>query len=139
LQPARTGRVLMGASMGAVASLHAAWRHPAAYGGLLLQSGSFARDESLHAWGAKTFGSVASFVNRFSAAPAHTADSVYVSCGIYESLIEDNRVLLPALRQSSSELLYEEAPDGHHWENWRDRMRSALTWLFADRPRRAQR
>ncbi len=138
LQPTLGGRVLMGASFGAVASLHAAWRHPAAYRGLLLQSGSFARDESLHGWGATTVGSVADFVNRFHASPGRMADSVYVSCGSYESLLDDNRDLLPVLRQSASEVLYEEAPDGHHWENWRDRLQSALSWLFAGRPRRAQ-
>ena len=138
LQESRSGRVLMGASFGAVASLHAAWRHPTVYGGLVLQSGSFARDESLHAWGASTFGSVAGFVSRFYAAPGRVADSIFMSCGIYESLIEDNRDLLPVLRQHSPSVLYEEAPDGHHWENWRDRMRSALNWLFLDRPREAQ-
>ena len=25
---------------------------------------------------------------------------------------------------------YEEARDGHNWENWRDRLRSGLSWLF---------
>ncbi len=25
---------------------------------------------------------------------------------------------------------FEEARDAHNWENWRDRLRSALTWLF---------
>ena len=34
-------RVAMGASLGGVASLHAAWRNPGAFSGLILQSGSF--------------------------------------------------------------------------------------------------
>jgi enterochelin esterase family protein len=28
------------------------------------------------------------------------------------------------------EVKYEEARDGHNWENWRDRLRAGLTWLF---------
>jgi enterochelin esterase family protein len=25
---------------------------------------------------------------------------------------------------------YVEAADGHNWENWRDRLREGLSWLF---------
>jgi enterochelin esterase family protein len=25
---------------------------------------------------------------------------------------------------------FEEAYDGHNWENWRNRLRGGLTWLF---------
>jgi len=25
---------------------------------------------------------------------------------------------------------YEEARDGHSWENWRDRLRDGLSWIF---------
>jgi enterochelin esterase family protein len=25
---------------------------------------------------------------------------------------------------------YVEARDGHNWENWRDRLREGLSWLF---------
>jgi enterochelin esterase family protein len=28
------------------------------------------------------------------------------------------------------QVLFEEARDAHNWENWRDRLRGALTWLF---------
>jgi enterochelin esterase family protein len=53
-----------------------------------------------------------------------------VSCGVYESLIEENRRLLPVLDGQGLDVRYEEARDGHHWENWRDRLRNALTWLL---------
>ena len=28
------------------------------------------------------------------------------------------------------EVRYVEARDGHNWENWRDRLREGLSWLF---------
>jgi enterochelin esterase family protein len=28
------------------------------------------------------------------------------------------------------EVRYVEARDGHNWENWRDRLRVGLSWLF---------
>jgi enterochelin esterase-like enzyme len=130
LFPARTGRALMGASFGAVASLHAAWRHPGAYGGLLLQSGSFAFSDIGHHRRTAVFDPVARFVNEFRAAPGRPAELIYLSCGIYESLIYENRSLVPLLRDHGPEVRYEEVRDGHNWENWRDRLRSALTWLF---------
>jgi enterochelin esterase family protein len=124
-----SARILIGASFGAVAALHAAWTHPHAYGGLVLQSGSFAADDGRHDWEAATFDAISSFVRRFRAAPGRPAARIYVSCGVYESLIEDNRELVPVLEHHGLDVRYEESRDGHHWENWRDRLRSALTWL----------
>ena len=34
------------------------------------------------------------------------------------------------LRRSGMRLRYRESRDGHNWENWRDRLRESLTWLF---------
>jgi len=38
--------------------------------------------------------------------------------------------VLPLLRHHGIEVRYEEVRDGHNWENWRDRLQSALTWAF---------
>lgn len=123
-------RVLMGASFGAVASLSAAWRRPGFYGGLLLQSGSFAfSDIGKHGRG-PVFDPVARFVNAFRENPGHPCDKVFVSCGIYESLIYENRSLVPVLQATQMALRYVEARDGHNWDNWRDRLREGLSWLF---------
>ena len=62
--------------------------------------------------------------------PERVSERVYVSCGIYESLIYENRSLVPLLQGTGMEVRYEEARDGHNWENWRDRLRAALSWLF---------
>ena len=123
-------RVVMGASFGAVASLSSAWRRPGFYGGLLLQSGSFAfSDIGTHGRG-PALDPVARFVNAFREDPGRPGDKVFVSCGIYESLIYENRSLVPVLQSAQLSLRYVEARDGHNWENWRDRLRESLSWLF---------
>jgi enterochelin esterase family protein len=123
-------RALMGASFGAVAALSAAWRRPGLYGGLLVQSGSFAfSDIGEHGRG-PAFDPVAQFVNTFRENPGHPCDKVFVSCGIFESLIYENRSLVPVLQAAKMELRYVEARDGHNWDNWRDRLREGLSWLF---------
>jgi enterochelin esterase family protein len=124
-------RALVGASFGAVASLHTAWRKPGLFGKLLLQSGSFAfTDIGDHDRG-PLFDPVVEFVNAFRAAPGRPADQMFVSCGIYESLIYYNRSLYPALEGTGADVRLVESQDGHNWENWRDRLREGLTWLFA--------
>jgi len=130
LHPSPAARGLMGASFGGVASLHAAWRHPGAFGRLVLQSGSFAFADIGHHRRSPTFDPVARFVNEFRRRPGMAAERMYLSCGIYESLIYENRSLVPLLRHHGIEVRYEEVRDGHNWENWRDRLQSALTWLF---------
>lgn len=124
------GRGLMGASFGGVASLHAAWRYPGFFDRLLLQSGSFAfSDIGGHRRG-PVFDPVVDFVNEFRARPGRPAARMYLSCGIYESLIYENRSIVPLLTEQGIQVRYEEVRDGHNWENWRDRLRTGLSWLF---------
>ena len=130
LDPEPGMRVAMGASLGAVAALHAAWRHPGAFGGLLLQSGSFAFTDIGENKRGPVFEPVVRFMNEFRARPGRPAERVYVSCGIYESLIYENRSLVPLLTEQRMAVRYEEARDGHNWQNWRDRLRAGLTFLF---------
>ena len=123
-------RGLMGASFGGVASLHAAWRNPGLFGCLLLQSGSYAfSDIGRHQRG-PVFDPVVRFMNEFREKPGRASDRIYVSCGIYESLIYENRSLVPRLQAQGIEVKFEEARDAHNWENWRDRLRGGLSWLF---------
>ncbi len=123
-------RGLMGASFGGVAALHAAWCHPGLFGCLLLQSGSYAfSDIGRHRRG-PVFDPVVRFMNDFRESPGIPAERVYMSCGIYESLIYENRSLVPRLQAAGIEVRFEEARDAHNWENWRDRLRNGLSWLF---------
>jgi len=125
-----SARGLLGASFGAVACLSAAWRTPGVWGNLGLLSGSFAfTDIGDHDRG-EAFDPVVEFVNAFRAAPGKPADRVYLACGTYESLIYYNRSLLPLLQETGMAVRYCEARDGHNWENWRDRLREALSYLF---------
>jgi enterochelin esterase family protein len=130
LLEAAAHRGLMGASFGAVASLHTAWSHPQVFGRLLLQSGSFAFSEiGPHKWG-PAFDSVVAFINTFRENPGRPCERIFVSCGVYEPLIYENRSMIPLLQQTGMNIRYAEARDGHNWENWRDRSREALSWLF---------
>jgi enterochelin esterase-like enzyme len=123
-------RALVGASLGAVASFATACERPGLFGRLLLQSGSFAfRDIGPH----RREGflePVVALVNGFRLAPRPVAERVFVSCGVYESLIYENRSFVPALQSAGMEVRWVEARDGHNWENWRDRLREGLSWLF---------
>ena len=123
-------RGVMGASFGGVASLHAAWRNPGLFGRLLLQSGSFAFSDIGRHKRSPVFDPVAEFMNEFRESPGLVAERVYMSCGIYESLIYENRSLVPRLQAQGIEVRFEEARDAHNWENWRDRLRNGLSWLF---------
>ena len=123
-------RGLMGASFGAVATLSTAWRHPGRFGCLLLQSGSFAFTDIGKQKRGPAFEPVVEFVNAFRGEPGQPAEKIFVSCGVYESLIYENRSMVPLLQAAGLEVRYIEARDGHNWENWRDRLRKGLSWLF---------
>jgi enterochelin esterase family protein len=130
LVSAPSARGLMGASFGAVASLAAAWRRPGVFGKLLLQSGSFVfTDIGEHDEG-PVFDPVVRFMGEFRAHPGRPAEQVYVSCGTFEGLIYYNRSIVPLLQSTGMQVRFSEARDGHNWENWRDRLREGLTWLF---------
>lgn len=127
----RAGRCLMGASFGGVASLSTAYRTPDFYGSLILQSGSFVfTDIGNDHGGGPVFDPVVRFVNRFRAQPRKCADYTFMSCGTYEPLIVPNRSMVPVLEATGMTLRYVEARDGHSWEDWRDRLRDALSWTF---------
>jgi enterochelin esterase family protein len=125
-----SARALMGASFGAVSSLSTAWRHPGFFGKLLLQSGSFVFTEIGDHDRGPVFDPVVKFVNEFRKGPGRPAEQVFLSCGVYESLIYYNRSLVPLLQETGMQVRFREANDGHNWENWRDRLREGLSWLF---------
>jgi enterochelin esterase family protein len=126
----RSGRILLGASFGAVASLSAAYSAPYTYGSLVLLSGSFvSADAGTDHGGGAVFDPVVQFVNRYRARPLPVAERLFVSCGLYEPLIIPNRSIVPVFEAAGMHVRYVEARDGHTWENWRDRLRDALTWV----------
>jgi enterochelin esterase-like enzyme len=124
-------RCLMGASFGAVAAFSTAWRYPGKWGRLLLQSGSFAfTDIGKHNRRGPLFDRVVEFVNAYRERPTAVSERVFMSCGVFESLIYENRSMLPMLSATGMEVRLVESRDGHNWENWRDRLREGLSWVF---------
>jgi enterochelin esterase-like enzyme len=131
LERHRSSRVLLGASFGAVAALSAAYRSPRTYGSLVLMSGSFVfADRGSDHGGGEVFDPVVKFVNRYRERPRRVADLLFVSCGLYEPLILPNRGIVPTFESTGMRVRYVEALDGHTWENWRDRLRDALSWVY---------
>ncbi len=127
-QPASRG--LLGASFGAVASLSTAWHNPGVFHRMCLLSGSFLFTDIGEHEGGPTFDPVVEFVNAFRKAPGLPARQLFQSCGVYEPMITANRSMLPVFQSTGMRVRFVEARDGHNWQNWRDRLREGLSWLF---------
>lgn len=131
LQERADARCLMGASFGGVASLTTAFRYPHTWGSLLLQSGSFVfTDIGNDHGGGEAFDPVVRFMNRYRERPVPVAERLFISCGVYEPLIVPNRSMWPVFESTGMTVRYVEARDGHSWENWRDRLRDGLSWIY---------
>jgi len=112
----------VGASLGALALLHAHFAQPGLLGGLFLQSGSFFRrrfDAHESAYG--RFARIARFVGTVvgglgSAAPVPTT----ITCGTAEENLDNNRVMAAALQERGFPARLVEHPDAHNWVSWRD-------------------
>ena len=128
-RPAR--RVLLGASLGAVAALATAFRYPGVFGGLVLKSGSFILDDrKLEGRQHPVFHRVARLVQALRRAPQLPKTRAFVSTGELEGLADENRALADFLRDRGVEVLFQSAWDGHHWHNWRDQLRDGLMWVL---------
>ena len=125
------GRVLAGASFGAIAALSAAVRAPGFYGGLLLQSASFlytvvGREHP----GGPVFDPVVRFVNAIRSQPQQVVEQIFLSYGAFEPAAQRNLAMVDVLRRMAAEVKVVESLDGHTWTGWRDRLLDGLSWLF---------
>ena len=120
-----TRRIGMGASLGALAMLHAYTRYPDAFDGLFLQSGSFftPRFDA----GERRFANyprVTRFVRTLPKhLPAHLpaeAIPVVATCGVIEENVDNNRLLIQTLREHGYPAELHEVPDMHNYTAWRD-------------------
>jgi enterochelin esterase-like enzyme len=124
-------RVLLGASLGAVASLSTAFRHPGVFGGLVLKSGSFILDErKLARRPHAVFHRIARLMRALRRAPGLPGTRAFVSTGELEGLASENLALASFLRERGAAVLFKSAWDGHHWHNWRDQLRDGLRWTL---------
>lgn len=122
--PGRT--IVMGASLGAVASLHAAWMHPGVFDAAILQSGSFAVGLGGRFRRGSVFKPVIRFLGRFHAEPRPLPEQIYLSIGRFEGMLTENLQLADQLRERGADVEVDVTPDGHDWGAWRNRMRAAL-------------
>ena len=123
----------MGASLGALAMLHAQRAWPGTFAGLFLQSGSFFVPRfDRHESGFPRYGRIVRFVRGVLRADAH-ADPlpVAMTCGAAEENMENNRLMAAALREQGYAATLVEVPDLHNYTGWRDALHPHLTRLLA--------
>jgi enterochelin esterase-like enzyme len=115
-------RIGMGASLGALAMLHAHRRHPKAFDGLLLQSGSFFQQR----WD-KAESSFPRYrrITRFVGAVLRGVDveraiPVAITCGTGEENRANNEAVAEALTAQGYPTWLAEVRDAHNWTAWRD-------------------
>jgi enterochelin esterase family protein len=130
--PATASRVGMGASLGALAMLHAHRLHPDLFEGLFLQSGSFFRRE-LDGY-ERTFPRFER-IARFVGGVRRTREwerpvPVTMTCGLGEENLGNNRALRDALERQGYPVELVEHRDAHNWISWRDVLEPHLTLLL---------
>jgi enterochelin esterase-like enzyme len=82
-----------------------------------------------------SFGAVASLSTAYrspgtyGSRPRRVADRLSVSCGVFEPLIGPNRSMVSTFESAGMAVRFLETRDGHGWENWRDTLRDALSWI----------
>lgn len=130
--PGRDARVGMGASLGALAMLHAHRAVPSSFGALFLQSGSFfqSRFDSQEA-GFPHFERITRFVDRLLSTPqwAHPAPTL-MTCGAVEENLANNRAICEALCAQGYEAALSVNRDAHNWVAWRDTFEPHLVSLL---------
>ena len=122
-----TGRpvVAMGASLGALALLHAQRQRPEAFAGLFLQSGSFFLPRlDPQERGFSRYQRIIRFVGTAVREPRPPVPTV-LTCGSVEENLANNRHMACALDAPLAEV-----PDGHNFTGWRDAFDPHLTRLL---------
>jgi enterochelin esterase-like enzyme len=123
----------LGASLGALAMLHAQRRHPHAFSGLFLQSASFFIPRYDHMEkGFGRYGRIVRFVRGVvrEEAFAHPVPAT-LTCGGDEDNVHNNRRVAAALRLQGYDAALHEAPGAHDWDTWRAGLEAHLGDLLA--------
>jgi enterochelin esterase-like enzyme len=136
--PAITGAVAtratvgMGASLGALAMLHAQRRYPDALAGLFLQSGSFFQPRfDAQESGFPRYRRIVRFVRACLRGAAPSPVPVALTCGALEENAHNNRVMAAALAAQGYPVALHLLADLHNYTAWRDALEPHLTALLA--------
>jgi len=124
-------RIGVGASLGALALFHAHRRHPRAFDGLLLQSGSFFRQRyDKHEVTFKRYRRITRFVGTALRASGSTRPiPVAITCGAAEENRANNEGLAAALAAQGYPTSLALVRDAHNWTCWRDALDPHLPLL----------
>jgi enterochelin esterase-like enzyme len=123
---------LMGASLGALAALHAEWTHPDTFAGLFLQSGSFFTptldpQESGYEFWDQVTGFVSSVV---TADTAPSSPPITIVFGKSEENAANNRLLADRLAALGVDVARGQVRAGHTYTGWRALLDPHLTDLL---------
>jgi enterochelin esterase-like enzyme len=118
----------MGASLGALAMLHAHVRRP--FAGLFLQSGSFFElRHDAHEYRFSRFQRVIRVVRELKR-DAGVPERVTMTCGVLEENLANNREMAAALAEQEFDVELNVVPDMHNYTGWRDALHPHLTHLL---------
>jgi enterochelin esterase-like enzyme len=118
----------MGASLGALAMLHAHVRRP--FAGLFLQSGSFFElRHDAHEHRFVRFNRVIRAVRELKR-DAGVPERVTMTCGAREENLANNREMASALAEQEFDVELHVVPDMHNYIGWRDALHPYLTHLL---------
>jgi enterochelin esterase family protein len=128
LAPTEGPVVGAGASLGALALMHAAVTYPGSFGGVFAQSGSFFLPRfDAHEQRFAFYRRVVDFVERLDAEPERLAGlRVAQTSGQGEENLDNNRALEVRLRRRGVDSTLTEGRDGHNYTAWRDLLDPAL-------------
>ncbi len=141
LETAVSAAVGVGASLGALALLHAQRSDAAALDALFLQSGSFFHPRhDAHERRFARYDRVVRSVDSVLRAPGHPRPvPTVMTCGTLEENLANNRIMARALAAQGYDVTLREVRDVHSYTAWRDALDPALTGLLreVDRQHRA--
>jgi enterochelin esterase-like enzyme len=124
--------LLAGSSLGGVAALFAALRHPEVFGNVLSQSGAFFIAPG--GWGPEALSDQIStaLVEKVASLPRRPV-RVWMEVGEFEpaTLLGENRHMRDALRAKGYEVSYREYHGGHDYACWRGSIAEGLTALLS--------
>jgi enterochelin esterase family protein len=112
--PAR--RAIVGASLGGAISMMISLNHPEVFGKCGSQSGAFGVNEM-------------ALIQRVLTEPRKDI-AVYLDCGTFGDLLDENRAMVDALKKKEYDFLYAEFNEGHSWGNWRAHTDDMLVFLL---------